>query len=258
MAVQLDDKCVYTIAAPERLLEASRDQLPLLESQPWTSAAEYLNNAHRAGREFPIVFADARDCSRLIAWSVLRSIAIVEKETHYSIGQLWAVPRSRPQDLRLLNSKKNIAAGFIRPYALCETPEFLHAESKKPRRWLQGNAAIREVREGKRRLTSHFRLERNRGIVIALKKQRMQEHNGHLPCEICGFDFLKTYGPVGAAFAEAHHIKSLAGSPKSGSITTLDDFAVVCANCHRMLHRTPDSPSVAALQKRVRNLAKKD
>ncbi len=257
MAVQLDDKCVYTIATPERLLEASNDQLPLLESQPWTSAAEYLKNAHLAGRELPIAFADARDCSKLIAWSVLRSIAIVEKETHYGIGQLWMVPRSRPQDLRLLNSKKNIADGFIRPYALCETPKFLHAEAKKPRRWLQSNAAIHEVREGKRRLTAHMRLERNRGIVIALKKQRMQEHGGHLPCEICGFDFLETYGTVGAAFAEAHHINSLAGSPKSGSVTTLNDFAVVCANCHRMLHRTPDLPSVAVLHKRVRDMAKK-
>lgn len=257
MAVQLDDSCVYTIATPERLLEASKFQMPLHESKRWVGAAEYLKNAHNAGRELPIVFADSRDCSKLIAWSVLRSVAISPKETHYTIGRLWAVPRSRPQNLQLLNSKKHIAEGFIRPYALCKTPDFLRVESRKPRGWLQNDTAIREVREGERRLSAHMRLERNRGIVNALKKQRMQQHNGRLPCEICGFDFLEAYGPVGAGFAEAHHKKSLAGSPKGGRVTSLNDFIVVCANCHRMLHRTPDLPSVDALRTRIRNLAKK-
>jgi hypothetical protein len=257
MSVQLDDYCVYTIAIPERLLEASKSQMPLHERKRWVGAAEHLRNAKNAGRELPIVFADARDCSKLIAWSVLRSVAVGPKETHYTIGQLWAVHRSSPQDLRLLSSKKHIAEGFIRPYALCQTPDFLHIESKKPRAWLQRGTTIREVREGERRLVAHMRLERNRGIVNELKKQRMQHHNGRLPCEICGFDFLEAYGPVGAGFAEAHHKKSLAGSPKGGRVTSLHDFVVVCANCHRMLHRTPELPSVELLKKRVRSSAKK-
>lgn len=257
MAVQLDDSCVYTIATPERLLEASKFQMPLHESKRWVGAAEHLKNAHNAGRELPIVFADSRDCSKLIAWSVLRSVAVTTKETHYTIGQLWAVPRSRPQDLELLNSKKRIAEGFIRPYALCQTPDFLRVESRKPRGWLQNDAAIREVREGERRLTAHMRLERNRGIVNALKKQRMHQHNGRLPCEVCGFDFLEVYGPVGAGFAEAHHKKSLAGTPKGGRVTSLNDFIVVCANCHRMLHRTPELPSIDSLKTRIRSSAKK-
>lgn len=257
MAVQLDDPCIYTIATPERLLEASKYQLLLPESRRWVSAAEHLKNARKAGRELPIVFADARDCSKLIAWSVLRSIVISPKETHYIIGKLWAVPKKRPQDLILLSSMKHIAEGFRRPYALCQTPEFLRVESIKPRAWLQSATTIHRVREGERRLMAHMRLERNRGIVNTLKKERMQRHNGRLPCEICGFDFLETYGPVGDGFAEAHHKKSLAGSPRGGRVTTLDDFIVVCANCHRMLHRTPELPRIESLRTQVRRVAKK-
>ena len=149
-------------------------------------------------------------------------------------------------------------AGFIRPYALCQTPDFLHVESRKPRAWLQRDTIIREVREGERRLTAHMRLERNRGIVNALKKQRMQLQDGRLPCEICGFDFLETYGLVGAGFAEAHHKKSLAGSHTGGRVTSLGDFVVVCANCHRMLHHSPELPSVDSLKTRVSKLGGKN
>lgn len=257
MAVRIGDSCVYTIATPERLLEASKYQTPLHESRSWSSAKELLRNAHRAHLELPILFADSRDCSRLIAWSVLRSVVLGHKETHYVIGKLWAVPRKRPQDLMLLNSKKHIAEGFIKPYALCQTPKFLLIEAREPRLWLQSSTDIRDVREGARRLKTHLHVERNRGIVNALKKQRMQQHNGHLPCEVCGFDFLEAYGSVGAGFVEAHHKESLSSAPKQGRVTSLSDFIVVCANCHRMLHRTPELPSVELLKRRVRGYAKK-
>lgn len=257
MAVQLDDSCVYTIATPERLLEASKTQMPLHENRRWVGAAEHLNSSSKAGLELPIVFADSRDCSKLIAWSVLRSVNITPKETHYVIGRLWSVPKSRPQDLKLLNSKVHIAKGFQRPYALCLTPEFLRIEARKPKTWTLGATIIHKVREGERRLMAHMRLERNRGIVNTLKKQWMQQHNGRLPCEICEFDFLEAYGAVGAGFAEAHHKKSLASSPKNGRVTSLKDFVVVCANCHRMLHRAPELPSVDSLRARVRASAKK-
>ncbi len=257
MVVPLDDSCVYTIATSARLLEASKFQMPLYESKRWIRAEALLKNAHNADLNLPIVFADSRDCSKLFAWSVLRSVSITAKGTHYTIGKLWSVPRSSPQDLQLLNSKRHIADGFIRPYALCQTPRFLQIESKQPQPWLQRSIAIREVREGNRRLVAHMRLERNHSIVNTLKKERMQQHNGRLPCDVCGFDFLAVYGPIGAGFAEAHHKTSLAGSPKHGRITSLDDFAMVCANCHRMLHRTPELPSIESLRTRAHHLAQK-
>jgi 5-methylcytosine-specific restriction enzyme A len=60
---------------------------------------------------------------------------------------------------------------------------------------------------------------------------------GRLVCEVrgCGFDFEARYGSVGRGFAHVHHLKPLA-SLDSPRLTTLADVAVVCANCHAMIH----------------------
>jgi 5-methylcytosine-specific restriction enzyme A len=59
---------------------------------------------------------------------------------------------------------------------------------------------------------------------------------GDLACEVCDFDFSARYGERGDGFIECHHTKPLAdGSP--GEKTKLSDLALVCANCHRMIHR---------------------
>jgi 5-methylcytosine-specific restriction protein A len=56
-----------------------------------------------------------------------------------------------------------------------------------------------------------------------------------LSCEVCAFDFARTYGKLGEGFIEAHHILPLA---EAGTATTKPaDLALVCSNCHRMLHR---------------------
>lgn len=55
-------------------------------------------------------------------------------------------------------------------------------------------------------------------------------------CEVCGFDFEATYGARGADYIEVHHRLPLhASGPRR---TSLADLAFVCANCHRMIHRT--------------------
>ncbi len=61
---------------------------------------------------------------------------------------------------------------------------------------------------------------------------------GHLLCEVpgCGFDFLKIYGEIGRDYAQVHHLQQLSDL-ESPTITTLKDLAVVCANCHAMIHR---------------------
>lgn len=62
--------------------------------------------------------------------------------------------------------------------------------------------------------------------------------NGRLKCEVprCGFDFEEIYGEIGRDFAHVHHLKPL-GDRTAPSQTKLDDLAVVCANCHAMIHR---------------------
>lgn len=256
MTVLLNGSCVYTIATPDRLLDASQSDTPLHESKRWVTAVKLLHDAHVIGRELPILFADARDCSALIGWSVVRSINVTAHGTHYTIGPLWGVPPSTPQNLQLLLSEGHIAEGHRRPYVLCQTPAFLLQQAKKPRAWPLTESVKKEAREGERRIATHMRLERSSALIASLKKERMEHHNGRLPCEVCGFDFLESYGPVGAGFAEAHHKILLADSSEEGRITSLDDLAVVCSNCHRMLHHGPEYPSIESLRNRVSHARK--
>jgi hypothetical protein len=104
-------------------------------------------------------------------------------------------------------------------------------------------------KEGDREIRNHVRQEivrRNSAIVIRAKREALKKGNGRVQCECCNFDFLTTYRTIGSEFIEAHHRIHLA---KGERITRVEDLALVCSNCHRMLHRkkengdyhTPDS-----------------
>lgn len=58
------------------------------------------------------------------------------------------------------------------------------------------------------------------------------------PCQVCGFDFGQAYGAWGRGFVEVHHLHELGTVPAEGvEVDPATDLAVVCANCHRMIHR---------------------
>ena len=81
----------------------------------------------------------------------------------------------------------------------------------------------------------HRRAERNQRLSADAKK-----FHGST-CKVCGFNFEERYGERGRGYIEAHHIVPFADLAKEPEPVTLDpktDFVVVCANCHRMLHRT--------------------
>ena len=96
--------------------------------------------------------------------------------------------------------------------------------------------------EGRRIERLHKSRERSPRVVSEAKKRHARTHNGKLPCEICGFDFRKVYGDRGRHFIEAHHKVPL-NMLEEGQHweATVDDLALVCANCHRMLHKNPYS-----------------
>lgn len=89
--------------------------------------------------------------------------------------------------------------------------------------------------EGKSKLAIHIRYERNSSLIKAIKLNALVE-NPKLNCAVCQFSFFDTYGELGAGFIEAHHKKPLYESKKT--ITTEKDIALVCSNCHKMLHRS--------------------
>ena len=92
-------------------------------------------------------------------------------------------------------------------------------------------------REGNKKLVSHFVRERDRQLVNSKKKAALSAL-GRLACEICSFNFQDVYGPRGRYFCEVHHVYPLS-ELESQTETRLEDLAIVCSNCHRMLHRDP-------------------
>lgn len=58
---------------------------------------------------------------------------------------------------------------------------------------------------------------------------------GTVACGVCSFDFQATYGDRGRHFAECHHRNPL--SVVGPTKTRLSDLALLCSNCHRMVHR---------------------
>lgn len=80
----------------------------------------------------------------------------------------------------------------------------------------------------------HRKIERNSKLAQRVKQKRLNE-TGDLSCEVCGFSFLHFYGQLGKPYIEAHHTIPIS-TYKRQQITSTSEIALVCANCHRMLH----------------------
>lgn len=65
------------------------------------------------------------------------------------------------------------------------------------------------------------------------------QHSG-TKCIICGFDFEAVYGSHGAGFIEVHHLRPVSTLHEPTKVDPKKDMAVVCSNCHRMIHRKSD------------------
>ena len=103
--------------------------------------------------------------------------------------------------------------------------------------------------EGRLLFRLHVRRERNQRIVARRKAKSLRE-SGRLTCEVCEFDFAAAFGLLGDGFIECHHRVALSLGPERQ--TRPSDLALVCANCHRMLHRGAQWPSIEELRALVK------
>lgn len=90
--------------------------------------------------------------------------------------------------------------------------------------------------EGRKLLRKHICRERNHALIVKAKEKFKEEHDGKIYCEVCDFDFFVNYGELGEGFIEAHHTKAVSEMAE-GERTDVKDIAMVCSNCHSMLHR---------------------
>lgn len=88
--------------------------------------------------------------------------------------------------------------------------------------------------EGARQEKLHLRVERQRNNKLSKDAKKIHGYN----CQACGFSFELMYGEMGAGYIEAHHLTPLHLLSGDGPvlINPKEDFAVLCANCHRMIH----------------------
>ncbi|MET2012363.1 HNH endonuclease [Microbacterium chocolatum] len=84
-----------------------------------------------------------------------------------------------------------------------------------------------------------LRRERSRSLRRS-KIREVEEAGAPIACEACGFDFLLVYGELGRSYIEVHHRTPLHVSGETESAHS--DLALLCSNCHRMVHRNGWSP----------------
>ena len=96
------------------------------------------------------------------------------------------------------------------------------------------DAASQKVRtEGGKRVFISVKRERD----PMLRKNALAIHG--YDCMACGFNFEEYYGEIGKDFIEVHHVVPLANAGETET-NPETDLVVLCANCHRMVHRRRD------------------
>ncbi len=86
--------------------------------------------------------------------------------------------------------------------------------------------------EGGKKFFISSRYERR----LSLRNAAIKIHG--FKCKVCDFDFKEIYGEWGAGFIEVHHLQALADNEGNEIETNPEtDLTVLCANCHRMVHR---------------------
>jgi len=113
--------------------------------------------------------------------------------------------------------------------------------------WRSPGSDAYEAVEGLRRLRQHYARERSRILIERKRQDFANRHDGKVFCEVCRFNFAERYPEsLGAGFIEVHHLAPLSTRDEPRR-TGLEGLLLVCANCHRMIHRTRDAEGNLAL-----------
>jgi hypothetical protein len=120
--------CVSTIVDKKTLKQfEAKGSGQITENSRWITAAALLQDALKIGAEMPVIFSDAaNDTETLLYWAVLRRIDIDGRLTAVSFDKFSRIRGKHGRsDLTRRRPRKQIKPNYIRPYAICETPEWL-------------------------------------------------------------------------------------------------------------------------------------
>ncbi len=183
------------------------------------------------GTAQPYVLIDAEQLAPELRFEGERDRLTVEHRHITNVQQLQALRKLTPASAQLLadlwdqQSIEHVAPSASRQ-PTSSTPPELEPPNVDELGFPEGAAAERR----------HLVRERNRQLIRNAKRLFKAMHHGRLYCQVCGFDFSERYGELGEDYIEAHHTLPVS-LMADGHVTYIDDLAMVCANCHRMLHR---------------------
>ena len=176
-----------------------------------------------------LVLADRRG-AEIVAHARLRSAWADDREAASNMVAWFSqqISVGRSEWLQLFERERINGAWAYRPAA-------------SPTMGQSADADIAAI-EGEPRMFFHVRREREPRIAEA-KRVASRNESGELECEACGFVAQHAYSGFAGDVAEVHHRRPL-GEATGPVETTLDDLAILCANCHRAIHQTRPMLSV--------------
>ena len=133
LSTNLMKYCVYTIKHSDDLAKAVEKggKGKYTESKPWRMAEKLFAQAKKEGFILPVIFAFAERTRKVRCWARITDIKIAQAtdgtvKTTYSFDKLTVFPDKRyKKNLVLKSTGKNISSNYIRPYAICVTPEYI-------------------------------------------------------------------------------------------------------------------------------------
>ena len=102
-------------------------------------------------------------------------------------------------------------------------------------------------KEGRLLTRIHAYKERDRKFAAMAKKYYKAKNGGQLHCTACGLKPETIYDDRGERCIEAHH-KIPIEELQPDSIVRVDDMAMVCASCHRVIHSRKPCLTIAEVQ----------
>ena len=69
-----------------------------------------------------------------------------------------------------------------------------------------------------------------------------------LNCQVCGLNFEKVYGEMGAGFIHVHHVNPISTKGGEYEVNPITDLVPLCPNCHAMAHRRMPPYSIEELK----------
>lgn len=120
--------CVSTIVEEHKIRDfVSKGWGEFTEQKAWKMGKVLFLESLEIGTRMPVILSDAaNNTEKLLCWANLQQVEIDGDRTTVKFENVKKIRGNQQrQELILRSSGSRIAAHFIRPYAICRTPEFL-------------------------------------------------------------------------------------------------------------------------------------